>query len=250
MKTKSAGFTLVELLVVIGIISVLISLLLPALSKARVAAVQVQCMSVHRQLSLALFQYVQENKGWAPPNSQSVTDPPNTPPFNNPSTYTYNVRWQNRRFLGQYVGNRGEKSDSTPTSMAIFCPAYKQSITPYDDDNIGIGINVRQGNRWFRSQGGRDKFQTTHHPSSEVLTFVDVNRGYNWEKYYYSDPGGTSTGSGSNGMVEYRHGKNTVASFADGHAEAFTNSKPNESVAGYQTGLHAAYLANAITHLP
>jgi prepilin-type N-terminal cleavage/methylation domain-containing protein/prepilin-type processing-associated H-X9-DG protein len=236
---RKSGFTLVELLVVIGIIAVLISLLLPALQKARIAAVQVQCMANQRQLSMALIQYVQEYKGWGPPVAEHVTTPTN-----------YWVRWQNRRFLGQYLGNRSEKSDSTPTTMVIFCPAYKQSITPYDDDNIGIGLNVRQGNRWFRDQGGRTKFQTAHRPSSEVLTFVDVASGYQWEKYYYSDPGGTATGSGKNGMVAYRHGNNTVASFADGHTEAFTNSKPNESVPGYQTGLHAAYLDRAISHLP
>src|SRR5437762_7031559 len=61
--THSRGFTLVELLVVIGIIALLISVLLPALNKARRAARTTACMSNIRQLCMAEIQYVQENRG-------------------------------------------------------------------------------------------------------------------------------------------------------------------------------------------
>src|ERR1700710_2687827 len=65
-RKLSAGVTLVELLVVIGIIPLLISILMPALQKAREHALRVQCMSNLRQLNLANQMYVGDNKGWLP----------------------------------------------------------------------------------------------------------------------------------------------------------------------------------------
>ena len=63
------AFTLVELLVVIGIIAVLISVLMPALARARASANLVKCQSNFRQVYTALTYYVNENKGMLPRSS-------------------------------------------------------------------------------------------------------------------------------------------------------------------------------------
>lgn len=61
---NSRGFTLVELLVVIGIIAVLVAMLLPALQRAKENANRTACASNVRQWCQALIMYAQENRGW------------------------------------------------------------------------------------------------------------------------------------------------------------------------------------------
>jgi prepilin-type N-terminal cleavage/methylation domain-containing protein/prepilin-type processing-associated H-X9-DG protein len=76
IRRRSSGFTLVELLVVIGIIALLIAILLPALNKARVNAVRVQCLANQKQILNAILMYVNESKGILPgPITPSTCDP-------------------------------------------------------------------------------------------------------------------------------------------------------------------------------
>lgn len=65
-RRRRSGFTLVELLVVIGIIAILVAILLPALQKARDHAMRAACLSNLRQLGQVAHLYAVDNKGWFP----------------------------------------------------------------------------------------------------------------------------------------------------------------------------------------
>jgi prepilin-type N-terminal cleavage/methylation domain-containing protein/prepilin-type processing-associated H-X9-DG protein len=89
------GFTLVELLVVIGIIALLISILLPSLNRARQAAVTVQCASNLRQHGQAYHLYAGENKGALPNYIEK----------GNPATpYDWQINRLYNELLAPYIG--------------------------------------------------------------------------------------------------------------------------------------------------
>jgi len=105
------GFTLVELLVVIGIIAVLISVLLPALSSARKQADKVKCLAALKEIGNAYGQYAVDNKGYWPVTRHVYRK------NDDPAGVVLEKRWHD--FIGKYLnGGRPVNADGTNVANA------------------------------------------------------------------------------------------------------------------------------------
>jgi prepilin-type N-terminal cleavage/methylation domain-containing protein/prepilin-type processing-associated H-X9-DG protein len=132
MKRRNA-FTLVELLVVIGIIALLISILLPSLNKARRAANTLKCASNMRQIALAMLTYINDNKG--------VMMPGNVDTLTTRKIYPDGWGWANELVHQKYINAPNSYIGTPvqtliPTDTAFRCP---EGIDP------GQGLTGGQG---------------------------------------------------------------------------------------------------------
>lgn len=117
-RSIRGGFTLVELLVVIGIIAVLIAILLPSLQKARIQAQRVACQANLRQVMTAVFAYQAENGGrFVYQNSRGALVPD---PFNNAVT---RPNWFESVTRFMKMGGR----EQTGVFEALLCPTVRAS---------------------------------------------------------------------------------------------------------------------------
>jgi prepilin-type N-terminal cleavage/methylation domain-containing protein len=122
VRQRKTAFTLVELLVVIGIIALLVSILLPALNRAREAAQRVQCLSNIRQIGTFVVMYANEYKDVAPVGFHS-----NQMQFNY-IMYQRNSGWVN---IGHLVAAGYDN-----TGRGFYCPSEVRTNVSYDaEDN-------------------------------------------------------------------------------------------------------------------
>jgi prepilin-type N-terminal cleavage/methylation domain-containing protein len=105
LRRSRSAFTLVELLVVIGIIALLIAILMPALGRARKQANTVTCMAQTRQIATAVVLYSNENRGWLPSPGWLSNDQNMFPAGRRLSNWLYNEDLRNGTFAEKDLQN-------------------------------------------------------------------------------------------------------------------------------------------------
>lgn len=141
--SSRSGFTLVELLVVIGIIALLVGILLPVLGKAREQGNATKCASNLRQVALGVVMYANEWKVLPGPVIPSVLDPQtvNRSPAML-SSYYIARQWSSNDLLQKYVG-KSEKIWLCPSSSELTANAMPVSATsPYRFQKLGYTYRI------------------------------------------------------------------------------------------------------------
>jgi len=180
------------LLVVIGIIALLVSMLLPALNKARQQAQTTQCMSNLSQIGLALIQYANDNKGsMVPAFTNSSVSSPNF----SPASQYYIDDWLGILIDSNYIKitSDGNGFSATgvlgPINNCLICPSGTQQLADISGSASGpISILSQDGAGWHDHQ---DQLDPNH---TNFASWYTINGYGSQGKAYYA----SLTTSGNN----------------------------------------------------
>jgi prepilin-type N-terminal cleavage/methylation domain-containing protein/prepilin-type processing-associated H-X9-DG protein len=225
------GFTLVELLVVIGIIALLISILLPSLSRAQRAAKRVQCQAALKQFGNAQMMYISESKGWCVPiktnTESSVTGY---------GTLKY-IRWDFNEVFRKHL-NMGIPENTAvtvnwagPWNPGLLCP---EAVHAQESKYVmhSYGFNREGINRDRNGDGSATfadaiafKWNEINRPAEKIMALDSTywltaggTHGSVSDYRVYWDVGGESTAA-PNGRVMYRHMQGANVLYYDGHVD-------------------------------
>lgn len=232
------AFTLVELLVVIGIIAVLIGILLPSLNKARASAKTLKCESNMRQIALASLMYMDANRRKMMPYTTTRVDPP---------TNTV-VTWYWPSLVAPYISQRFAGSAARSDEVWI-CPEFPrdaaQSVSNGQINWTSYGVNFDfVADSLANTTTGINKPPTcamTHYHDPSSLMFLADTEDTKPLAAQYGTPSFTAgfvrtycpmkyTGAGAaylvkTGGVDYRHKKSACVVYLDGHVGQVTNTE-------------------------
>ncbi len=221
------GFTLVELLVVIGIIALLISILLPSLNKARREAVIVSCANNLRQIAIATVAYASDYRDKLPPMRFDNGDNPT--PYNDSAqlNYIWTQTFGDTPDSGALIGRLVVRKYCANAKIE-YCPAVDMSWPNAFDqaymfnfhqcDRVIAGTTVQQP--WWKRLSGFGKVPYGTYPSVSLGTGATGNFMYENIGHALANDNVDSLG-GVSGSTMGTHAIGTMRAFnlvfSDGH---------------------------------
>jgi len=197
-RDRGCAFTLVELLVVIGVIALLMGILLPVLGRCREAARSVQCMSNLRQIGVLTHAYVHDSRGIMP-RSQHSAFPNRVAPWG-------------YAFFESITGDRYRSDDATWKSVLnglYRCPRDARTTRWSYGYNVYFELSKPEtgGRTWNRMSSAPFPAATVLFGELKDNATADHAMAHFWTQY-----------SSTPEIAADRHGRTCVHLYLDGHA--------------------------------
>ncbi|MBO7223955.1 MAG: type II secretion system protein [Kiritimatiellae bacterium] len=221
MNKSKMGFSLVELMVVIGILIILSGLITTGVSRLRANGKRTQCMNNLRAYGTELVSYLDDFQGRFP----TATDKTNARAW-------FNILPERlkRPRMADLVPPQQDHTDFAvriPNDDDFICPSMTYERTPQQDYYCSYAINED-----LVSMGKKARLQNITDPAFFIFLCetptpsnpkVDLN-----------------TITSNNEILSYRHRSSTIACFADGHVDAITKAAMEEAGSVYKWNYNEA----------
>lgn len=261
------GFTLVELLVVIGIIALLISILLPSLSAARERAQSIKCLANLQQLGLAAVSYSSENKGSLVPLTYYRN-------LSEPSGKNWSDTWVTLLVSGGYIQYPTglDEAGAAPGFDSVFrCPSGILETSSVTTTGGGAIPDHRKDGRgavaythksigeqpglvvfcWYGINGSTSSADTETVPTRSVNAGKGIRKATAIRRpsetvFLFDGMWGANLFNNAN-RINARHAKQTITNIAfhDGHAESVPTASLPGGVENANAGVGASTLFSA-----